>query len=62
MPKEMKEFLEDFAELLDKHNILVQVTPKGLCFNFHTKLILETNEINAKIIEKMLEDIEEKRG
>ena len=61
MPKEMKEFLEDFAELLDKHNILVQVTPNGLCFNFRTKLIIESNEINAKIIEKMLEDIEEKR-
>lgn len=62
MPKEMKEFLKEFAELLDKYNIHIQVTPKGIWFNFHTKLFIESNKLDAMKIDKMLEDIKEKRG
>lgn len=62
MPKQLTQFLEELAELLDKHNVSIEKTVNGLCFKFQTKLYIETDYLNFHRINKMLNDIKKKRG
>lgn len=62
MPKQLTQFLEELAELLDKHNVTIEYTVNGLCFSFQNKLYIEAKTLNAIKINKMLNDIEKKRG
>ena len=62
MPKQLTQFLEDLAELLDKHNVSIEKTINGLCFKFQTKLYIEADYLTTNKLHKMLNDIKKKRG
>ena len=62
MPKQLTQFLEELAELLDKHNVTIENTVNGLCFKFQTKLYIEADYLNIHRLNKMLNDIKKKRG
>lgn len=62
MPKQLTQFLEELAELLDKHNVTIENTVNGLCFNFQTKLYIEADYLTTNKLHKMLNDIKKKRG
>lgn len=48
MPKQLTQFLEDLAELLDKHNVSIEKTINGLCFKFSNKVIYRSRLFNNK--------------
>lgn len=63
MPKQLTQFLEELAELLDKYNVSIEKTVNGLlCFKFQTKLYIETDYLNFHRLNKLLNDIKKKRG
>lgn len=62
MPKQLTEFLEELAELLEMYNVTIENTVKGLCFHFQTKLYIEADYLTTNKLHKMLNDSKKKRG
>lgn len=62
MPKQLTQFLEELAELLDKYNATIENTVNGLCFKFQTNLYIEADYLTTNKLHKMLNDIKKKRG